>query len=245
VSALLSAALLPSVLLIAWRVEQSMTPILGAHAAQRVLIGFGLLSLLVAVPFLWQALPWKRLLAYSSLEHMGVIALGVGFATPLAMAGVVVHIVGHAIAKSLGFYAATPLLDHEPRSAGHATTGIGRTSPRLGAVLGVSLGALAGLPPSPLFVSEVLILAGGYQSGHGVAATAAAALLGLGFLGLAHSLLETVAGRSRRRSNLDPAGLGPVVAFCGVAVLALLALTASAFSLPDSAVVHALLRGAS
>jgi hydrogenase-4 component F len=235
VSALLSGALLPAVLVVAWRVEQSMTTI----------VGFGLFSLLVAVPFLWQPLPWKRLLAYSSLEHMGVIALGIGFATPLAIAGVVVHIVGHAIAKSLGFYAATPLLDHEPRAAGHATTGIGRSSPRLGAVLGISLGALSGLPPSPLFVSEVLILAGGYQSGHGVAATVAAALLGLGFLGLSHSLLETVAGRTRRRTNANPAGLGQLVTFCSVAVVAMLALTAGAFSFPGSAVIHALLRGAS
>ena len=64
---------------------------------------------------------------------MGVIALGIGFATPLALAGVAVHIVGHAIAKALGFYAATPLLGHEPRAAGHAVTGIARTQPALGA----------------------------------------------------------------------------------------------------------------
>ena len=89
-----------------------------AARAQDVLIAFGLVSLAVAVPFLWRSLAWKRLLAYSSLEHMGVIALGIGFASPLALAGVAVHIAGHAIAKALGFYAATPLLGHEPRAAG-------------------------------------------------------------------------------------------------------------------------------
>ena len=94
-----------------------------------MLIAFGLVSLAVAVPFLWRPLAWKRLLAYSSLEHMGVIALGIGFASPLALAGVAVHIVGHAVAKALGFYAATPLLGHEPRAAGHAVTGIARTQP--------------------------------------------------------------------------------------------------------------------
>ena len=50
---------------------------------------------------------------------MGVIALGIGFGGPLALAGVAIHIVGHALAKALGFYAATPLLAHEPRAAGH------------------------------------------------------------------------------------------------------------------------------
>jgi len=113
-------------------------PVVGSGTAESVLIAFGLVSLAVAVPFLWRPLAWKRLLAYSSLEHMGVIALGIGFGTPLALAGVAVHITGHALAKALGFYAATPLLGHEPRAAGHPATGIGRTQPSLGAVLGVS-----------------------------------------------------------------------------------------------------------
>ncbi len=130
VSALLSAALLPAVLLVAWRVEQALAPVVGERTGRSVLIGFGLVSLAVAIPFLWRSLPWKRLLAYSSLEHMGVIALGIAFATPLALAGVAVHIVGHAVAKALGFYAATPLLGHEPRAGGHAVTGIGRTQAR-------------------------------------------------------------------------------------------------------------------
>ena len=103
VSALLSAALLPAVLLVAWRSEHSLAPVIGVRAAQNVLIFFGLVSLAVAIPFLWRSLPWKRLLAYSSLEHMGVIALGIGFGTPLALAGVAVHIAAHAVAKALGF----------------------------------------------------------------------------------------------------------------------------------------------
>ena len=105
VSALLSAALLPAVLLVAWRVEQALAGGVGAATARHVLIFFGLASLAVAVPFLWRPLAWKRLLAYSSLEHMGVIALGFGFGHPLAIAGAMVHIAGHALAKSLGFYA--------------------------------------------------------------------------------------------------------------------------------------------
>ena len=129
VSALLSAALLPTVLLIAWRCERALGPVVGIRSAQRALIGFGLASLAVAVPFLWRPMPFKRLLAYSSLEHMGVMALGVGFGTPLALAGVVIHVAGHALAKALGFYAATPLIAHDPRAARHAVTGIGRTAP--------------------------------------------------------------------------------------------------------------------
>ncbi len=125
VSALLSAALLPAVLLVAWRSQQALAPSIGERTSGGVLVGFGLVSIAVAVPFLWRPQAWKRLLAYSSLEHMGVIALGVGFGGPLALAGVAIHVVGHALAKALGFYAATPLLGHEPRAGGHSVGGIG------------------------------------------------------------------------------------------------------------------------
>ena len=138
VSALLSAALLPAVLLVAWRSEQALAPVIGARTgAGRCSIGFGLVSLAVAVPFLWRPLAWKRLLAYSSLEHMGVIALGIGFGTPLALAGVAVHIAGHALAKALGFYAATPLLGARAargRPRRHAASAA--REPALGAAIG-------------------------------------------------------------------------------------------------------------
>ena len=175
---------------------------------------------------------------------MGVIALGIGFATPLALAGVAVHIAAHAVAKALAFYAATPLLGHDPRAAGHAVTGIARTEPALGATMGISLGALAGLPPSPLFVSEVLIVAGGFQAGRAWAAAATALLLALGFLGLAHALLETTGGKAHRRDR-SHAGLRSLAALTCVSVVLLLALTAAALWLPGTDLVDALVKGTS
>ncbi len=245
VSALLSAALLPAVLLVVWRSEHALAPVVGVHAAAGVLIGFGLASLVVAVPFLWRSLPWKRLLAYSSLEHMGVIALGVGFGTPLALAGVAVHVAAHAVAKALGFYAATPLASHEPRAGEHAVTGLGRTKPALGASMGISLAALAGLPPSPLFASEVLIVAGGFQGGRPWEASAMALLLALGFLGLAHALIETTAGDSPPRADAAVAGLRGLNVLTAVSIVLLLGLAAAAVVLPGSEIVDALVRGLS
>jgi hydrogenase-4 component F len=243
VSALLSAALLPAVALIAWRSQVALAPTLGDSTSRSVLIAFGLASLGVAVPFLWRALAWKRLLAYSSLEHMGVIALGIGFGSTLALAGVAVHVTGHAIAKALGFYAAGPLLNHEPRAGVHPAAGIARTEPRLALPLGVSLGALAALPPSPLFVSEVLIVAGGFSAGRPWAAGATAILLSLGFLGLAHALIEVLIGKSRVRPRLDAATLRPLTAICVVSLVALLAVAGVGLLLPGSELVDALSRG--
>ena len=195
ISALLSAALLPSVLLVAWRVKQILQPVgrePGRHAPCSS--AFGLASLLVAVPFLWQSMPWKRLLAYSSMEHMGVIALGIGFGTPLAIAGVVIHVAGHALAKALGFYAALPLLRVDPGAAKRAPLGVAGSSPSTATAMGVSLAALAGMPPSPLFLSELLIVLGGVAAGQLVVSAIAVIALALGFLGLLHALVEGVVG---------------------------------------------------
>ncbi len=243
VSALLSAALLPAVLLVAWRSESALAPVVGATTARSVLLAFGLVSLAVAVPFLWRPLAWKRLLAYSSLEHMGVLAIGVGFGTPLALAGVAVHVAGHAVAKALGFWASAPLIAHEPRAARRQVTGVGRTDAGLGATLGITLGALAGLPPSPLFVSEILIVAGGFQAGRPWEAFAAAFLVALGFLGVAHALLETTIGKAPRRGRTPLARSAPAAVLVVTAVVALLALTGVAAWLPASDLVTALQRG--
>jgi len=252
VSALLSAALLPAVLLVAWRCEAGLAPVIGDGTARGVLVGFGLASLLVSAPFLARPLAWKRLLAYSSLEHMGVIALGVGFGTPLALAGVAVHVVGHALAKTLGFVAVTPLLAHRPSAATDPLVGVGRTRPALGVMLGLSLGTLAGLPPSPLFVSELLVVAGGFTAGWAWAAVAAALALALAFLGLVRALLESTAGDVA--GPAAPAGAGrpalpalPGLRGAGLLAAAcvpcLLALAVAALWLPGSGIVAALVRG--
>lgn len=238
VSALLSAALLPTVLLIAWRSKLALEPALGAGAVQELFVGFGLVSLLIAVPFLWRPLPWKRLLAYSSLEHMGILALGVGFGTPLAIAGVVVHVAGHGIAKALGFYTAIPLLRQDPATAERPPRGVSRTSAPTALAMAVSVITLAGLPPSPLFVSEVMILLGGMDAGLIAVSAIAALLLALGFLGLAHALLEGLLGMGEgRRPSRSARSVGLLAGF---AAIALLALTVAAYALPGSGIVEAM-----
>ncbi|MBN1172591.1 MAG: hypothetical protein JXA67_10505, partial [Micromonosporaceae bacterium] len=266
VSAILSAALLPTVLLIAWRCQQGLAPALGFGTTQGVFILFGLASITVAVPFLGQTLAFKRILAYSSLEHMGIIALGIGFASPLALAGVTIHLAGHAVAKALGFSAMIPLLSHEPRASRRAVTGVGRTQPALGAVLTLSLGALAGLPPSPLFVSELLIVAGGFQSGHPWAAGAATVLVALAFLGLLRTLLTTTAGEAEPGSTASasatasatapasapasapataprPVGLRSTMVLASICAVVLIALAGGSAWLPTTDFANALMKG--
>jgi hydrogenase-4 component F len=240
VSALLSAALLPTVMLVAWRLKDAFDPVLGERTARTLFIGFGLASLAVAVPFLWRPLAWKRLLAYSSLEHMGVLALGIGFGHRVAIAGVVLHVAGHALAKSLGFWTAIPLLALQPGTASQPPTGLARTSRATAGAVGLSLASLSGLPPSPLFFSELFVLLGGVLAGQLWVSAVAAVLLALGFLGLGHAAIEGIAGKGRREHERpDPR---PTLALTGAVAAGLGALSAAAWFLPGSAIVDAIAR---
>jgi hydrogenase-4 component F len=189
--------LLPTVVLVVWRVRTALAGGVDAGAARTLLIGFGLASLAVVVPFLWRAAPWKRLLAYSSLEHMGVLALGVAVGGTAAKAGVLLHIAGHGVAKALGFYAAIPLVRADPASATEHASGVLATSRRTVLAMAVSLVVLSGMPPSPLFVSELVILLALIDAGLLPIAAIAAMLLALGFLGLVQALLQALLGEPR------------------------------------------------
>ena len=160
--------------------------------------------------------------------------------TILATAGALLHVAGHAVAKSLGFYATIPLLRYQPAAGRRPPRGLADTSPALATAVGVSLGSLGGLPPSPLFVSEVLILIGGVAAGLTWVVAVGALLLALGFLGIAHVLVEGLAGRRSGRKPSGRRGVVQVAALGAVATVALLALAAAAYEIPGSALVRAL-----
>ena len=144
---------------------------------------------------------------------MGVIALGIGFGDPArARRRRRPHrrARGREVARLLRRdTAARRTTRARPGTRSPASRG---REPRSARRSAISLAALAGLPPSPLFVSEVLIVAGGFQAGRPWAAAVAAVLLALGFLGLAHALIETTAGRPRGRDAARAPGLRAVAA---------------------------------
>ena len=125
---------------------------------------------------------------------MGIIALGIGFGTPLAIAGVVIHVAGHALAKPSGFYAALPLLRSSPRRPRRPPSGRGRREPGHRDRDGREPRRARGLPPSPLFLSELLMFSAGIAAGEFVVSAVAVIALALGFLGLLHALMEGVVG---------------------------------------------------
>jgi len=173
VSALLSGVLLELALYAILRYHSITNAALGnVQLTSTLLLFAGVLSLLVATPFILKKNPFKRVLAYHSVEHMGIICLGIGFGTPIALIGALLHALNHAATKALMFLAYGAVL-HEYRRVLHwlpnerdpdeKVAGVLRALPKTATLLGLGGFALAGTPPFGIFISEVLILWGGMQ----------------------------------------------------------------------------------
>jgi formate hydrogenlyase subunit 3/multisubunit Na+/H+ antiporter MnhD subunit len=121
--------------------------------------------------------------------------------------------------------------------------GLAAASRESAAAVGVSLAALAALPPSPLFVSELLILLGGVAAGEIAVAIVAAALLALGFLGLAHALIEGLVGEPQPRRWRPGRTARQITRFTVVCTAGMLVVTVLACLLPGSEPVELLMRG--
>ncbi|TAK21930.1 MAG: hydrogenase 4 subunit F [Chloroflexota bacterium] len=197
VSAMLSGVLLPCALHGIMRVHAIAVGTLGAAFPSALLIGFGVLSAAVAVPFVLVQHDLKRLLAYSSIEHVGIIAIAIGIGGELALVAGILHIVVHAIGKTLAFIAAGNLVNRFGTHEMARMRGAARALPVSGALLLVGVLAIGGAPPFGLFVSEFGILRAGFTAGYGVATTVLIACIGLIFVGILFHVGRVALGEPR------------------------------------------------
>jgi hydrogenase-4 component F len=184
VSALLSGSLLAVSFYAILRYYQVAHVTLGDRFPQTVLLVFGIASLAVAALSLLDQFDLKRLLAYSSVEHMGIIAIGVGFGARVALLGVFLHVLAHAAAKGNAFMGAGVLVRvFQTKSLDTIRGGMDRM-PWSAPVFLASLLALCAMPPFGLFRSEFQIVAGGLGQGRNVPAAILVVLLNVALLGL-------------------------------------------------------------
>jgi hydrogenase-4 component F len=184
VSALLSGALLASAFYAILRFFQVAVAAGERSFAEHVLIVFGALSLIAASLFVLRQRNFKRLLAYSSIEHMGVIALGVGFGAPLAVAGALLHVITHASAKGLAFFGAGSLLRGFDTKEVEEVTDAARVMPWTGPMFLAAALALCGLPLSGVFRSEFQIVSGGFAKPQYVGVSLLVVFVNLAFFGV-------------------------------------------------------------
>lgn len=184
ISALLSGSLLAVSLYAILRYYQVAVARLGPEFPQYVLLVFGVLSLLLAALYVIDQNDVKRLLAYSSVEHMGILAIGVSFGTRLAATGVLLHVLGHAVAKGNAFMGAGVLVRTYGTKSLTAIRGALDRLPWSGPLFLIAILALSAFPPFAIFRSEFEIVAGGLQGSRYVGAAVLVALVSLAFLGL-------------------------------------------------------------
>ena len=194
VSALLSGALLNCSFLGILRVLHVCTVAGQGDFVQRLMLGFGLASMAVAATFLLNSRDYKRMLAYSSVEHMGILALGVGLGGPGLFAALL-HAVNHSLCKASMFLSAGNILQVYGTRAVVGVRGVRRVLPITGCLWLGGFLALTGTPPFGPFISEFLILKATLGPGHSPwLAASFLLLLALAFIGMCRPVLHMVLG---------------------------------------------------
>ncbi|HSN10496.1 MAG TPA: proton-conducting transporter membrane subunit [Propionibacteriaceae bacterium] len=194
VSGLMSGVLLSVAMYAILRIEAVSAAHVGVGLVHGLLVAGGLLSLAVASLLTLTQRDYKRLLAYSSIEHMGVIALGVGSGTTLGLVAALLHVLGHGLVKAAMFVVAGRLRNITGTSRINRVTGLLATRPDLGRQLLAGSAALLGFPPHLTFFTEVAVLLALVQARLWWAAGIAAVLLLLAFVGISRHVLRMTLG---------------------------------------------------
>lgn len=205
VSGLLSGALLSCALYAILRnmiiVEQS----LGMEFSRQLLLGFGVFSVAFSVPFILVQHDIKRLLAYSSVEHIGLISVGLGIGTPLAVFGALVHIINHALAKSSLFYLAGIITQEYRTKHILRIRGMIGTMPLIGTLFFLAVIAITGTPPFGVFISKITIIWAAFQTGSPVLGGVILLFLAGIFAGMIFYSMKMCFGAAAGRSVNRPA----------------------------------------
>ncbi len=246
VSGLMSGVLLSVAFVAILRVKAISDAALGPGLMRTLLTIAGLLSLAVAGLLLLTQRNYKRLLAYSSIEHMGIMALGAAIGGPLATTAVLLHILGHGLTKAGLFVVAGRILVATGTHEIGEVHSLLELRPSLARPWLAGTTALLGFPPFGLLITEVAIVVAGYQRGMGMVTSVALGLLLVVFVGISrHTLAMTL---TRHDSALpdpvlapDPASRGQrLVVHLAFTVVALLPLLAWVLAEPLRAAAAAL-----
>jgi hydrogenase-4 component F len=218
VSAVLSGLLLNVALYAVLRCKVLTDGALQTHLAGQLMMGFGLLSVVAAVFFLIRQKDAKRMFAYSSIEHMGMITFAFGMGGPIANFAGLLHMTVHSLIKSAIFFA----VGHATQKAGtqimEHIRGLIRVNPTVG--WGLMLGTLAilGMPPFGVFASEFLIVTTAMRE-QPWATPFLLIALGVAFAAVFSRVQPMVFGESTLKPLAHPPALIPVFLHLGLGLM--------------------------
>ncbi len=226
VSALLSGALLNCSFLGIIRAQQLLNAAGAGKFGSELLIMFGIFSMAVAAIFILGQSDYKRMLAYSSVEHMGILAIGVGVGG-MAVYGSMLHAVNHSLTKAALFFTAGNILTFYKSKSFLDVRGALKFLPVSGAIWVAGFFAITGSPPFGTFFSEFSILKGIIDQERTFIAAAYLALLAVVFVGMVGRFFKMAYGNMDQlpaeRVNREPvlSFLPPVVMILAVFILGL------------------------
>jgi hydrogenase-4 component F len=185
-SAMMSGVLLAVALYAVVRWQAVVRASVGHGFADEVIVLLGVLSLGIGTLSLVGQRNYKRLLAYSSIEHTGLICVGLGLG-PLGVFAAMLHLLNHSVAKSMMFLLAGRVLRRYRTAEIDGVAGLLRVMPWTGGFFAAGMLAVIGLPPFGMFVSEFALARAGFAAGRPLTIALVLALLAVGFVGvLAH-----------------------------------------------------------
>lgn len=195
ISALLSGVLLNSAMYAIIRCLTIVNKSNGdSQFAGRIMIGFGLLSVITAAIFILSQKDYKRLLAYSSIEHMGIIALAFGLFTPLSVFAGLFHMMNHSLTKSMLFLASGNILQKYNAREISKISGLLKVLPVTGTLFLLGLLAISGTPPFSIFSSEVNVFISIFHADQTWLGVLLILLLAVIFAGIAATLFQVFFG---------------------------------------------------
>jgi len=197
VGALLAGGLVNCAFLALMRVYQIAIASSEGALFQQVLIVMGLISMAFAAVFMARQSDFKRMLAYSSVEHVGILALALGLGKG-ALFGGLLHMMNNALTKGVLFLSSGNIHRAYSSKSTEVVKGALRRSPWSGALFLAAFLAITGSPPFGPFVSEFTIVSSAFTEGNGWAGGLFLVFLGVIFIGMATTVLSVVMGKIPR-----------------------------------------------
>ncbi len=226
VSALLSGVLIKCALLGIIRFQTIAAAACGPAFPAQVLLIFGLISIVVATPFILAQHDIKRLLGYHSVEHVGIVALGLGFGGPVGTYGALLHVVNHGITKALAFFAAGKAIARYGSRDMRVIRGLFVVAPIGATLLMLAALSLAGVPPFSIFVSELMVLRAGIGHGDWVAIAIFLTMVVVIFAGILHHVSAMAFGEPTAAAGREAEAWSPLLGmWLLAAIMILLGLT--------------------
>jgi len=192
ISSLLSGVLLNVAFFAILRFKLIADTAVGAAFSQNLLIYFGLFSIILSALLIYLQINYKRLLAYSTIEHMGIIALGIGFGG-IGLFASILHLIYHSLAKPLLFLTSGNIFLKFSSTKIAKVSGAFEVIPVTSVLFIIGILAITGVPPFGIFMTELSILTAGIQS-HPVITSITLLALVLIFIGFLKHTISMIFG---------------------------------------------------